>query len=285
MDNPFLYEILIENKQMTGVLLTIDSHDVFAKKIKDHEQIDAIKANNFLREFSNSTPQSSPIILGVFSLGFDRILNNFKMDTNAINLTQCEKLCLLNNECKDTVLKILHAEPELFLVDGHHRLNALKKLRKPIIAWIVSMDKLSIKSFIKVYRCKNIKQFMLKLNKKFDICRKPDLNIHTQGKQIHVYSNGCIYQLQKKNNDSFVEQLCDFDAMLTREKLALHMHIEYHPQQLEKLVKLYKTDYVITTHTALDHAEIMHHQLLPIHTTCFYPKPSEKVLLVFNALK
>jgi uncharacterized protein (DUF1015 family) len=267
-----------------GALLTMDSRGILAKKIHVHEQIDPIKANNFHKEFSNRTLQSTPIILGVFSREFDSILNGFKINTNAVNVTQNEKVRLISNACKVNILELMHAEPELFLVDGHHRLNALQTLSKPIVAWVVSIDKLTIKSFIKVYYCKNINQVMSKINKKFNICGRLDLNRHTQDKQIHVYSNGSVYQLQINNNDSYVDQLCDFDSILMQENLRLHTHVEYHPQQLEDLIQIYKTDYIITTHTALEHDEIMHHQLLPIHTTCFNPKPAENSLLLFNKL-
>lgn len=292
MKKLFLYEIRTDGKSLLGALIKINSHGLIAQKIRPHEQVSHLKLKEYKDGFLNNRPQLSPIILGVVNDNFDVTLSEINTNAMVLQSSSADTICALSTETELLLLETIEALPELLLIDGHHRFAALQAINRPVLAWLVPIHQLSIESFIKVYQSSLCDELISKIINKFnmkqssfdneninlDCAHKKDLK-----KQINLYVKGRQFQIQVPQHRSYIETLTLFDAMLVETKLVLKTVFEYQPYLLDHIKNVYFNDHVIVTYTSLEHSELAsQNKLLPIHTTCFKPKPADNSLTLLN---
>lgn len=271
--------MLYQQQFINGLILNMQSSDFLTEKIVHHEKVYSPKVASFYSQFSLNKIQHTPILLGFSSDEFDSILNLCKTDSQPIKLDKNERIWAVDNKNKHLLDRFLHQLPELLLIDGHHRFHALQALNQNICAWIVPFYKLSIGSFIKVFNYQQSENFYQRLEEKFSIMSAKSLAINSPTSQINFYFKNKFYKISVDDSCSFIDLLCNFYSIIMQENLELTYYQKYESDELLNLVKSYSSDHFIVAHSTLKHSELFDSSiLLPAHSTCFEPKPTNKSL-------
>jgi len=277
---PYCYSIHYGNKKVTGLVITLNLEFQKNITIVPHEATSTEKIEGLQQHLLLTKQLTTPLIIGLnqgnplFSILENALkktilIHQFTDHTHTLSSLDVSSIILIN--------EIFQKELTCFLLDGHHRYHALKEQKnglKKITFWVVPIEKMQIKSFLKVITVTDIDRTEL-LIKSFLTHTKC-----SKGSRFFIFANTHCHPAQEPITSS-IEAIDHFIQDLIRYNLLSKLdHIPYTKSAdltaSKKRITI-ATNQLLLIPTSVNKKELLEliqsKKILPMHSTYFFPKP------------
>lgn len=280
----YIYTISpVGGRAVSGIIFceNLSSNENF--EIVEHELTSKDKVMAIGEAILNEGIQKSPIVLGYY--------NNFELD-NIIKLAPKTLICCYEyNKAEHSIFsvrkdwceqlqKILSKKNTFYVLDGHHRYNALQKTTielNGMMVWVVPINMMQVKTYL---RCVAVKDFN-KFNQQI-LLNQQTYSYISRGYNFTVYYNKQFYKLKTEFCESTFETIDKLLNMLAINNVI--SNISYYPYStMTDIIDIIRNNQIQLdaliipqniSFTTIKNA-FTTKQVLPIHSTCFCPKPLE----------
>ena len=238
----FVYEQLRDGIVLCRGIITLTHIDDFTKKvIKKHEEIVEQRKKVFTKYLETVEIQTEPVLISYSENSKLEILIDHEVKSKALlnffDKNQIRhKVWQVDNALKVSQFKdALSKNQSLYLVDGHHRVEATEKNAKLkrkldkdrtgnegynfVLSYLVPSTALKINEYIRFVKHLNglsKEEFISKVSENFNVTKKGDTPYYPSQKfHISMYIDGDFYSLYiKKEDRSIPEGLGELDTYL-----------------------------------------------------------------------
>jgi uncharacterized protein (DUF1015 family) len=264
-----------EGKEIFGIVCCQNIAHSPCLKIFQHELTSPQKIDLIKESIRLDKTQKTPIIVGYRSPHpLQKPVQQAKKKVifrEAID-QQYHTIFELDAESQKLIQSILREKNTFLLLDGHHRFQALKTNYsgpEKIMLWIVPIEDMQVKMFLKILTLSNHEKFNQYLTQ-HQLIKTP----HKKTSELSLYYQGNF--LRFPLIDKFIQD-CEENQLITK--------IDYYPcatqEELQRLLKDLKdksNQFLLLPQRITGKVFVnamKKEKLLPMHSTCFLPKPIE----------
>lgn len=281
-DNEHFYIIKVksENLESIGLIARLNVYEI-ANKLHLHEKTTAIKVQKYVDDLLKHNILTSPLIISHDSSNtIDEYLRSEAEDSNhaeVVNIPNKYKVWRVKNN--QEIINLFAKEvDQLFLADGHHRLEALKKTNKKFFyAYLVSNQYLKSRNIYRVYESidkTKINKLIQTLQKYYSIKKYAESLNYTQ---LLLDTPALIY-----NNEVFLfnsnAQDLDFFLELIYKDLSNGTINFINYNQFPDIEKIYRKLCVFIPKININSLIAKGNIRLPTHSSYFEPKIPDGLL-------
>lgn len=267
----YLHKVTTDSEMIKGILFNLNITQQNLKNFRPHEDIDISKANRITEALLSGNLHKQPIIAGATHDDFSKLLDQYR---------QCDLSILAKPNDGSDIDQAIYKITELILIDGHHRYAAANKallLGKSVSlwCWIVPFEKLKLHSFVKVFTKHNSIDINKLINDKYkESAVEPEFD--GNGLEIVLFLHSTYYQFLAKFEEEFLIEMERLKAKLNEDHLILIQGQEVECSNHDTLAI---EGSLIMWHSQITHKMVLNvvnrGTVLPLHSTCFKPKPEE----------
>jgi uncharacterized protein (DUF1015 family) len=271
----YLYEVMLDTKMVSGLLFKLNLTPQTVNYVIPHENIDILKVSKYIEALLSGKLAELPIILGVTNKNYSDTLETCLPNIHK-NIVDDDNTLVINQAISEI--------KEFILIDGHHRYTAVKQMLESeqniqLWCWVVPFYKLKVSSFVKVfnnsYDCINISKL---IHAKYKISKTPPKCSKENSLEIILYLDEHYYQLLSNTEKNFLDELDNIKNKLQQNNLILTENREImHHNDYSSIIKSINSGFLVLKHSLVTHEMVLqvvkNGAVLPIHSTCFKPKP------------
>lgn len=286
----FLYEIKTPDAHLTGIVGCLDSSTPTMNKLLPHEKVNNQRYQRYALQLEEYGDSICPIVLTVEgNLVFDDLLNDNRL--RDINLFRIESNSEVHSlyQIKNTMLsyeirKQLNEFDSFLIADGHHRFSALNSLKSkcsnnpfPVLVMVVSSSDIRLQNFNRLLTFDDqrmLDQFFTAIEdnfQKYDCERSEEnfgLRVTVQDNTYHFKPETGVVSTHRKMDRLFDMHSCEKKITLASGEKISDANL------FQMLIELPVLSFQDVKN------EASKGRLLPINTTCFYPKPIPGLIAV-----
>ena len=212
----YVYHLNKYNKNLYGIVASININKVSKRKILKHEAIYKERSKSILKTIQNTKMQVGPVYLSFKNkLNVDRIINKYKKIKPLYKFKTLggttRSLWKVSNVKDIIYIKKEYAKvKQFYIADGHHRFTALEDLLKVtknkqsinMLSAIFDQNNINILGFHRIAKVKNYnhKLFISNLERLFSVIKKTKFSLPRKNGALMIYTKAQWYTVDLTSN-------------------------------------------------------------------------------------